>query len=202
VLTDQSASGNVNVQFARNVNVNANVENEMERFREINFRKVRYQFNVNVNTSRRAGIGINYNFGDQVRYLESPFLGSGTNFRVFSNLRPFARLNSQVSINASQFVDTRTDTEVFDVKIYRLQTTYQFTDRLSVRNISEYDDFRKTMALNLLVTYRVNGGTVFYVGYDDHYRQGDRINSAIFPAQEWQRTNRAIFAKFQYLFRY
>ena len=45
-------------------------------------------------------------------------------------------------------------------------TTYQLTDRLLVRNISEYNMFDRTFGLNLLLTYRVNAGTVFYIGYD------------------------------------
>jgi hypothetical protein len=90
---------------------------------------------------------------------------------------------------------------VFDIKILRLYTTYQFTQRLLVRNILEHNTFDRTWGANLLGTYRVNAGTVFYLGYDDRYRQEDRINSAIFPSTEMRRTNRAIFTKLQYLFR-
>ena len=41
------------------------------------------------------------------------------------------------SLDTSRFVDTLSDTEEFDVKIWRTFTTYQFTDRLLVRNISD-----------------------------------------------------------------
>ena len=119
-----------------------------------------------------------------------------------STLRPFSRLQSQVSLNSSRFVDRRTDTEVFDVKIFRAQTTYQFTDRFLIRNISQYNTLDKTFDGNLLFTYRVNAGTVFFVGYDDHYREGSQLNANVFAADAWQRTNRSIFAKLQYLFRY
>ena len=51
---------------------------------------------------------------------------------------------------------------MFDVKIFRALTTYQFTDRFLLRNITEYNTFDKTLGLNFLVTYRVNSGTVFY----------------------------------------
>ena len=65
----------------------------------------------------------------------------------------------------------------------------------------------------MLVSYRVNAGTVFYIGYDDRYRQGDHIlgedldgdgiSDYLFPSvTTLQRTNRAFFTKFQYLFRY
>ena len=45
------------------------------------------------------------------------------------------RLQSEINISTSRFVDVRSDTEVFDVKIFRTRTTYQFTNRLVVRNI-------------------------------------------------------------------
>jgi hypothetical protein len=91
---------------------------------------------------------------------------------------------------------------VFDVTIFRAQTTYQFTGRLLVRNITQYNTLDKTLDANLLVTYRVNGGTVFFVGYDDHYREGRQVNADLFAMDPWRRTNRSVFAKLQYLFRY
>ena len=102
---------------------------------------------------------------------------------------------------------------IFDVKIYRAFTTYQFTDRMLLRNITEYNTFDKSLGLNVLVTYRVNAGTVFFVGYDDHYQQADRlfadgdrdgdgIPDAGFEPNRFEQTNRAFFMKLQYLFRY
>ena len=54
------------------------------------------------------------------------------------------------------------------VSCFRALSTYQFTERFLFRNISEYNTFDKTLGLNFLFTYRVNAGTVFYIGYDDH----------------------------------
>ena len=70
--------------------------------------------------------------------------------------------------------------------------TYQFTDRFLVRNITEYNTFDKTLAANLLLTYRVNAGMILFVGYDDHYRQGGQTDELPFPTEEWRRANRAI----------
>ena len=41
-----------------------------------------------------------------------------------------------------------------------------------------------------------------YAGYDDRYQQGIAIGSTLFETAAYQRTNRAFFAKLQYLFRY
>ena len=101
---------------------------------------------------------------------------------------------------------------MFDVKIFRAQTTFQFTDRFLLRNIMEYNTFSRTVGANVLFTYRVNSGTVFFIGYDDHYQQGDLIladtsdpfyqNNPEFLTTDLQRTNRAFFTKISYLFRY
>jgi hypothetical protein len=96
----------------------------------------------------------------------------------------------------------RTNTEVFDIKIARARTTYQFSNRFLVRNIIEYNTFDKTLGGNVLFTYRVNAGTVFFVGYDDHFRQGSSIDEALYPTSSFLRTNRAVFTKLSYLFRY
>jgi len=203
VLQDEGLGIGLNVQFARNINLNTNWNRDMERYGGINFWKSRYSLGGGVNTSRRFGFGGGFNTGEQIRFVSHPFLGTSGGVNVFMNLRPLSRLQSEINVNTSRFVDTRTDpeVEVFDVKIFRSLTTYQFTDRFLIRNILEYNTFDKAALANLLFTYRVNAGTVFYVGYDDHYRRGDKLNALLFPTI-YQRTNRAIFTKLQYLFRY
>ena len=59
------------------------------------------------------------------------------------------------------------------------------------------------MGLNFLFTYRVNAGTAFYIGYDDHYRQREQFDDQVnITDSGYVQTNRAVFTKFQYLFRY
>ena len=95
------------------------------------------------------------------------------------------------------------NSEVFNVKIFRALSTYQFSERLLFRNIAEVNTFDKTLALNVLLTYRVNSGTAFYIGYDDRYQQREQFHDhEIFPGTGYQQTNRAIFTKLQYLFRF
>ena len=95
-----------------------------------------------------------------------------------------------------------TEALVFDVKILRTFTTYQLTNRLSLRNIMEFNSLNRTLGANVLFTYRVNAGTVFFVGYDDHYQQGDLFDAVRFPTTALRQTNRAFFTKLSYLFRY
>jgi hypothetical protein len=202
VLQDEGVSGRLNFTFTNNTSLFVNVNRDMERFRSIDFWKTRYSIGGNVNTSRRVGVGFSSTTGDQIRFIENPFLGVDRQLNLLVTLRPFSRLRSEIVLNTSRFTDVRTDTRVFDVKILRTRATYQFTDRLLLRNIMEYDTFEKTVGGNLLASYRVNAGTVFFVGYDDHYRQGNQIDERLFPTTAMVRTNRAVFTKLQYLFRY
>ena len=59
-----------------------------------------------------------------------------------------------------------------------------------------------TLGNNVLLTYRVNAGTVAFLGYDDRYQRGTRIDNMLFPTTALRRTNHAFFAKMSYLFRY
>jgi hypothetical protein len=211
VLQDDRVSGRVNFQFANNINTYVNVDRDMERYQRINFWKTRYSIGGNVNTSRRLGVGFSHDAGDEIRFVENPFLGADKQFNLLVTVRPFSRLQSEINLNTSRFVDVRTNSQVFDVKILRTRTTYQFTDRLLLRNIIDYDTFDKTKGLNLLATYRVNAGTVFFVGYDDHYGPEREshfhddegiVHYHLDPTGRTIRTNQAVFVKLQYLFRY
>lgn len=213
VLEDENASLGVNVSFAKNIRFNTSVSRDMERFGGVDFHKTEYSVGGAVNTSRAFSFGGNYSTGDQIFFdLDNPFLGTGTRAGVNVTVRPFARLSSQININTSRLTDTRdVEAEVFDVKIYRAQSVLTFNDRLLMRNIAEYNTFSEELDFNVLFTYRINAGTVFYFGYDDHYRQADRlegdrdgdgIDEQLFFTDALRRTNRAIFTKLRYLFRY
>ena len=206
MLEDEEAQLRLNVSFAKNISVNGGVRREMERFGGIDFYKTRFSFRTNVNTSRVVSFGGGFNWGDQIRFSDAPFLGRGSSGNMFMALRLLSRLQSAVEVNTSRLIDPLNQSDVFDVKIIRSSTSYQFTDRLLLRSILEHNTFSGTLGANLLVTYRVNSGTVFFIGYDDRYQQGDLIfdddDEPLYFTTDFERTNRAFFMKISYLFRY
>ena len=213
VLVDETRQLGVLFSFAKNIRFGTSVNRDMERFRGINFEKTSYMTNLFISTFEAASIGGFFRFGDEIRYLydRPSFLGKGSNGSIFMTLRPSSRLQTQINISTSRLIDPE-ETELFNVKIFRALTTMQFTDRLLLRNILEYNTFSRTVGANVLFTYRVNSGTVFFIGYDDNYQQGDLIldserNLAYLGNREFlttdlRRTNRAFFTKISYLFRY
>ncbi|MDP6579483.1 MAG: FlgO family outer membrane protein [Vicinamibacterales bacterium] len=206
ILQDEGTNIGFNASFAKNINLSLSVNRDMERFAGINFRKRRYSAGGGINASRRIGVGGFFNWGDQIRFSATPFLGDGSSANIFLNLRPVSRFQSDLTLTTSRLVDPSTMQDVFDVKIYRAFSTYQFTERLLLRNIMEFNSFDRTLGANILLTYRVNSGTVFFLGYDDRYRQGDLIfddnDDPLFFTTDFERTNRAFFTKLSYLFRY
>lgn len=42
------------------------------------------------------------------------------------------------------------------------------------------------LGINLLGTYRVNAGTVFFVGYDNRYRDANKIDPRLFATDEYR----------------
>jgi len=206
VLQDLAFTPGVSFSFARNISFSANYSRQMERYREVDYDKNTWSVTGSVNSNRKISFSANYADGDEIRFTTNPFLGRGRDYGTTVSFRPTARLQSALRLSASRFLDERTDdiAKVFDVKIVRSTTTYQFTARLLLRSISEFnvgEGSDHTIFQNLLVTYRVNSGTVLYVGYDDRFRQGNAINDDVFTGTAYQRTNRAVFTKLQYLFR-
>ena len=217
ILEDENFRTSVSANFAKNIRYNFNVSRDLERFGGIDFDKRSYGMFGNVNTSQIISFGLGLNWGDGVYFDDvNPFLGRQSSLFTFINFRPVSRFSSNININNSRFTDPNgffipglNDGErdenglIFNVNIFRALSTYQFTDRLLFRNITEFNTFDETIGLNFLVTYRVNSGTAFYIGYDDHYRQMEQFDDQVnITDQGYRQTNRAIFTKIQYLFRY
>jgi TolB-like protein len=201
VLQDEQLQGRVSMSFQRNISLNATVSRDLERFNEIDFRKNSYGLFGVISTQRVSLVG-GFNQGDGVLFGDSPFLGRTTSGNFLLSARPTSRLRAELVGIFSQFVDPRDSTEVFDVKIFRTRATYQFTNRLLVRHILQYNTAAVTFGNNLLLTYRINSGTVAFIGYDDRFQQGSLIDEFQSTETALVRTNRAVFAKISYLFRY
>ena len=202
VLQDEDFRGDVSVRFARNIFFRADGRRELERFQGIDFQKTRFSVRNGISSSRRFSVFYGIDWGEQVRFVDSPFLGRMFDYNVSVTLLPTSRLNTRFSLDTARFTDIGTGALEFDVKLLRAFTTYQFTDRLLLRNILEHDTGNGKVGVNLLLTYRVNAGTVFYAGFDDRLQQGIYLDRDQFDNRDLHRHRRAYFTKLQYLFRY
>ncbi len=200
VLEDEQFRSSVNLEFVRGVRFSGGVNRELERYGGIDFQKTSYSFTGRVG-GRLATIIGGFNGGDGIYFSADPFLGRSTGGSLELFLRPTSRLRAELQTLFSRFADPLGST-VFDVKIYRWRATYQFTNRLLLRHIGEHNTLNGTLGNNLLLTYRINAGTVAFLGYDDRYLRGSLLDAMLFPTRRFERTNRAFFTKVSYLFRY
>ena len=169
-LQDEEFRARVRANFAKNIRGNADISQDMERYEGINFDKRRYNLLSFVNTSQIVSVGAGYRWGDEIYFdAANPFLGREAGFRTFITVRPMSRFSSEINVTTSRFTDPSglfvpdlnegerdENGEIFDVKIFRALSTYQFTDRLLFRNITEVNSYDETLGLNFLLTYRVN----------------------------------------------
>ncbi|MYJ06169.1 MAG: hypothetical protein F4061_17585 [Acidobacteria bacterium] len=201
VLQDEQLQGMANFSFRNNMAITGFVSRDLERYGEVDFRKTGFGF-FGVISSRTVSLYGGYNWGDGILYSDSPYLGRSTIGNVNVRYQPTTRLRTEFTMISSDFTNPLDGVDVFNVKIFRTRTTYQFTERLLLRHIAEHNTQSVTVGNNILFTYRINAGTVVFAGYDDRFQRGSRIDSILFPTTALQRTNRAVFGKISYLFRY
>ena len=201
VLQDEQLQGMANFSFRNNMAVTGFVSRDLERYGEVDFRKTGVGF-FGVISSRTVSLYGGYNWGDGILYSDSPYLGRSTIGNVNVRYQPTTRLRTEFTMISSDFTNPLDGVDVFNVRIFRTRTTYQFTERLLLRHIAEHNTRSVTVGNNILFTYRINAGTVVFAGYDDRFQRGSRIDSILFPTTALQRTNRAVFGKISYLFRY
>ena len=201
VLQDEQLQGMASFSFRNNMAITGMVNRDLERYGQIDFRKTGYGF-FGVMSARILSIYGGYNWGDGILYADDPYLGRSTIGNVNFRFQPTSRLRTEFNMVSSDFVNPLDGAGIFHVKIFRTRTTYQFTDRLLARHIAEHNTQSVTVGNNILFTYRLNAGTVLFLGYDDRFQRGTRIDSLLFPFTSLQRTNRAFFGKLSYLFRY
>ena len=200
LLQDESLETELEVQFARNISIQFDRQRAMERFEGIEFYTTTHSISGEVNYSRRFAAEIEVAWGDGIEFDETPVIGRALESSFELTLRPTSRLETNLAVDVSTLDDGGTGTTLVNQRIFRALTTYQFSDRVSLRNILEYDTAFPRLGTNLLLTYRINAGTVAFLGYDDRFERFDESDH--FPrSRRFERTTRSLFVKLSYLFR-
>jgi hypothetical protein len=81
----------------------------------------------------------------------------------------------------------------YEINIISQRINLQLTRALSLRLITDYNDYYKELYNSVLLSYEYRPGTVFYFGIDDNQEEDD---SGI-----WRREGRYYFIKFSYWWR-
>ena len=171
-----------------------------ERFAGVDFQGLnRINVNLNSNFSQRMQVGFFTSYGDQIsRNPSNPLLGTGVNHNVWATFRPTSRLSINPRLSYSRLENQESGEEIFSGYIIRNRLNYQFTKRLFMRVVTQYNDFAKRLEVDPLITYKVNPFTAVYFGSTHDYLDFQQVEST--PETGFYQTQRQIFFKLQYLF--
>jgi len=169
---------------------------EDERFRDVDFDGMRRWFVfVDSDFSNRLGGGFFLRVGDGIaRNLETPAVGDETFLEAFGTIKPIDRLTIEPSIRYNRLLVE--GEEIFDGTIFRARTNLNFSRRLFLRLVTQWNGFDDSFDLEPLLTYKINPFTLFFVGSTQTFRSFDEPHDG-----GLSETSRQFFAKFQYLFR-
>ncbi len=171
----------------------ANVSSELERYEGINFHKKNFRANFSSEPFSWLSGRIFYSFGDAVKYDDNPYLGYKTSFGITLTLKPLTNLRLFYDFKSNDFYRVKAGEKDYEINIISQRINYQFSRYLTLRLITDYDDYYKTLYTSILLIYEPLPGTVFYLGVDDSQEKGE---SGIF-----QRSSRYYFIKFSYWWR-
>ncbi len=161
--------------------------------KELTSKKKSFRGNFSTEPFSWLSGNISYSFGDSIYYDENPYLGYKTSLGVRLTLKPLTNLRLYYNFRNDMFYEEKGGNKVYEVNIISQRISLQLTRALSLRLITDYDDYDKDLYNSVLLSYEYRPGTVFYIGIDDNRAQDD---SGI-----WRGEGRYYFIKFSYWWR-
>ena len=193
-------SGGVFMQLKRQTQVNIRYERVREQFKETWFEGLS-EFSVfaNSNFSEPVQLGFSLEVGrDIARFLSTPELGNSFDLSAFGRFSPGQHLTISPQVAYSRLVDRESQEAYFSGYILRSRVKYQFSRRLYLRTIVQYNDFSKSLEIDPLVTYKINAFTAVHAGSTHDFDQFTHEDDL---SKFFRQRSRQVFFKFQYLFR-
>jgi len=107
--------------------------------------------------------------------------------------KPLTTLRFFYNIRQDNFTRGKGGERAYRINIISQRINIQLSKPLSLRLITDYNDYYKEVYSSILLSYQLNPGTVFYVGIDDNQSMNDGGNYDI--------EGRYFFVKFSYWWR-
>lgn len=129
--------------------------------------------------------------GRRINYqVEDAFLGRAFDGGVALTLRPSTAAQVELSYIKSLFWRLGQEAPLANVNLLRAKLTYNFSAKWSLRTIVQANTYYHTIQSNLLLAYTYRLGTAIYLGLQDFEP---------LTAETEEKTQRAVFMKFSYL---
>lgn len=166
-----------------------------ERFRNVFFTGInRATFFLNSVPLKGVRLSMQGQAGKFIYRSDSPEMGKGYNLTSTVTIEPFSRLKSSFSWSVAKLNNYKQNTEFYSGYILRNITTFQFTKKLFLRDIIQYNSFSESFSIYPLITYKFNAFTMFCAGMTQDYMDYNQENYS------FKTTGYQYFIKLQYLF--
>jgi len=132
--------------------------------------------------------------GEFIYRSADPKPGRGYDITSELEFEPFSRLKLSFSWSAAKLTDKEMGTEFYNGNIIRNITTFQFTRKIFLRSITQYNSFSKSFSIYPLINYKFNAFTMFCAGMTQDYTNYEQ------PDYNFRTTGYQYFFKLQYLF--
>jgi len=192
-LTDEDFQFSGFITGWRQSHISATFSSELERYEGINFRKKAFRASFSSEPFSWLSGNVRFSFGDAIYYDENPYLGYKTSLEFRITLKPFTNLRLFYNFENDEFYKEKGGEKEYEINIITQRINYQLSRSLSLRLITDYNDYSGKLYNSILLSYEYRPGTVFYLGVDDNQEKGD---SGIF-----RREGRYYFIKFSYWWR-
>ncbi|MBN2245337.1 MAG: hypothetical protein JW755_05795 [Candidatus Aminicenantes bacterium] len=166
---------------------------ELERYENIDFKKQSLRLRLSSDPFAWFSGSINFNIGDGIYYEDNPYLGYKVSFGILATFKPLTNLTMLYDINNDTFYKEKGGDIEYKINLISQRINYQISRSLSLRLITDYNDYDKALYNSILLSYQYRPGTVFYLGMDDNQARDD---SGIFRNE-----GRFYFVKFSYWWR-
>ncbi|NIM18834.1 MAG: hypothetical protein GTO42_02265 [Candidatus Latescibacteria bacterium] len=167
-----------------------------ERFRDVLIKGIsRLEGEAYTEFSEFLSGGSSWRIGRSVARSETPtVLGRERTISLWTTVKPTSQLRIHINYDYAKMLALHSNTEFYSGFVARSRLTYQFTKRLYLRLITQYNDFAKAFEIDPLLSYKINPFTVFFMGSTHDLSDFGRDVG-------YRQTDRQFFVKFQYLFR-
>lgn len=192
-LTDEEFQLSTFIGGWRGSHIMIRLQSEMERYEGIDFKKNSFRGFFSSEPFSWLSGHISYSFGDSIYYEDNPYLGWKKTLEGTLTLKPLNNLRLFYHFRNENFFKRRGGETEYKVNIISQRINYQISRPLSIRLITDYNDYYKRIYASLLLSYQYRPGTVFYLGIDDNQEHDDRGIYKI--------TGRYVFIKFSYWWR-
>jgi hypothetical protein len=196
-LTDDEIQLGGVISGWRNSFIYAGFTTGLERYEGVDFYKNTFRSHLNSEPFSWLSVNISFSMGDGICYDDNyyedfPYLGFQTSYGIETNFKPLRNLRVQYHYRNNTFDKNYKGERVYQVNLISQRISYQLSRTLSLRLITDYNDYDGELYNSVLLSYELRPGTVFYLGVDDNQEK----DSGIFRKQ-----GRYYFIKFSYWWR-